>query len=206
MTPLDRLLTGLLPAVPDYPEPVALHWLRESAAKLCTESGIWRAPIVMPVTAGQVATPIPLPAGAALVGIQSAKFNGYPLTPKSDAAMDEQHPDWLDGIEGAPFCYAEGAANALTPYPTATGSLALRVTLKPALAATELPRFLVEDYASAIQAGALAMLYLLPGKAWSNPQAVGTQMALFNDGVLAARDRAQHGKHGAPIRTQPHFF
>ncbi|MGQ5522920.1 phage adaptor protein [Chitinimonas sp. PSY-7] len=206
MQPIETLLNGLLPFVPDCPEPVALHWLRDSAARLCSESGIWKALITLPVKAGQVAVPIAVPAGAAIANIKAVTFNGEPLEPKADVLLDEAHPNWLSGVAGKPFCYGEGASNAITPFPTADGTLTLRCTLKPSMDATELPGSLINDWGSIIQAGALMMLYLQPDKPWSNPSAAGTQASLFEQGVREARHEATHGKQDAPIRTKPHFF
>ncbi len=206
MQPIESLLSGLLPFVPDCPEPVALHWLRYGAFRLCNESGIWKTRITMPVKTGEVAVPIPLPAGASLSKIKTACFNGEPLEPLANAILDEKHPGWSSGVSGKPFCYSEVAGNAITPFPTADGELTLHCMLKPIKDAVELPDFLVEDWGMVIQAGALMMLYLQPDKPWSSPYAAGTQASLFNQGLQDARHEAQHSKQDAPIRTKPHFF
>ncbi len=53
-----------------------------------------------------------------------------------------------------------------------------------------LPERIFENYREIIVAGALAILYAIPGKAWSNNAQVAFQRGMFEDGIIRAQSAA----------------
>jgi len=209
---LESFLADVLPRVSGCPEDAANRELLHAARDLCWFSGIWRQTLdPMSGIKNQSTYTLTAPEDAEIVRLLNMRYDTVLLdTVYTEEGLDQFGWNWRD-ITGSPHTVIHEDADTFRLVPTPDKSMALgitdiRVALQPALDATTLPSFLSRDYAQAIADGALARLFALPGKQWSDGN-----MSTFHGKEFAvvksrAKARAQRGFKSGPIRAQPQRF
>lgn len=213
--PLTNWLNKTLPYLPGCTEPIAQDKIREAAIEFCERS--WAHNIVLeqlPLTANvpelEFADFIDSDCQARVHKVLEATLNRETLTPLAiDDCRRHFGADWQQRT-GVPEAYVQTGAThlRLVPYPAQSQpkGLWLKVAMKPQQDATEVHDELWEEYAMAIAEGALAKLYLMGKKPWTNPEAAGIAAAKFEDAITKTKKRVQRGFNRSRATTRGVYF
>jgi hypothetical protein len=211
MASYDAFLRYVLPDVPGCPEISAVAAIRDAAIDFCTKSLVYQETLdPITVIAGVADYDLEPPTGTLVAKVMHLFYQDKELTPVA--------PDLIRGatfynsrVEGAqsrgiPSGYSLKDPRSVTlmpvPKDTERNAVTVRVALKPTRSSTTVGDVLFEDYAETIAAGALARLMLTPGKAYTNPQLVAENLAIFSQGVNAARQEHSRGHSRANLRVK----
>lgn len=208
MRDIDDMLPHVLPYVPNCADLTAYRCIREAAREVCEKADIWREKDTIEITDidGECLSTF---GDAEIKKIQAAKLNGVPLTPRSAAWLDENHPGWDgDNENEAPARFiTQITPGKIMVAPRATGTLSVRLVLKPSLRAMTLPDFMLEKYATEIGMGAAGKALMLPnddgGANPANATALLTEFSRFLDRLpmIVAK-----GQQSARPRTKASFY
>jgi len=127
--------------------------------------------------------------------------------------LDELAPSWESETASEPDYWTITSPGEWRMVPllsaSVSGQIRLRVALAPLVThvpasggslAVDIPEYLANEYQDAWAAGALARLFKIPGKDWSNPAAARDLEADFEDFIRKAKSRAA-ADFGRPRRT-----
>jgi hypothetical protein len=203
LKPWPAFHPDVLMHVPGCPIPVVDHHLRKAAIELCGKSK--RLKIDMPAfdTVAGEAT-YPLDAGTDLdpVIIVAAEVDGVPIDPVRIHAVSSQK-DWR--IEsGKPtdfYLHPDDKTVRLWKTPDAAYSIAITLAAKPTQAASGIEAWFGDRYGDGIVAGALAQLFALPKKPWTDLGMAGFHAGRFETSARSATAEADKDGTSAPIRT-----
>jgi hypothetical protein len=201
----DELLPEIAIYAPKVPDIVAFRFIREAAREMCTRGKLWVVNDQFDITAPEYEGLTTIP-DAEIVEIERAHFDDVPLEPKTRAWLDEKFDDW-QSLEESPAKYVtQLELNSVTVVPKATGSLRLRLHLRPSRTATTLPSSLVEHYSTEIGIGAVGKALLVPRQDYTNPQLGLPKQAEFQKFLDTLSSTASQGQQKAPQRTRARFF
>ncbi len=205
MTDIDDFLPKVLHFAPNTSDLVAYRFILEAARELCERLRIWRATdeftIDQPLVQGVCTI-----RDADIEAIESAWLDGEKLIPKTIPWLDNDLPGWDTGDvnAGAARYVTQVTRNTVTVAPRATGSLRVRLILKPAEDALSLPLFLLTDYGMEIGRGAAGKVLTDPDS--KNPQLGLAHQQYFDGRLDTLSTRAAKGQQGAPLRTRGKYF
>jgi hypothetical protein len=206
----DAFLPAVSPFVDGAPSLVIIDALRKAANSFCMESMAWAVTNdPQSVTAEQETYDIDSPQGTVVAALLSVSFNGLPLEAKTPEQLDRLLPNW-SSQQGTPAYYYRPSDSEvrLVPMPAedADDILVMRVAVAPdPLNGTGVDQDLSNKYHEAFAAGALARLYMLPGK-WSNPQLAQFYGKLFATRRDDARAVAYVANSSAQLRVRGRRF
>lgn len=203
MISLEAFYPRILPRVPAAPVPMVDEAIRQAAIEFCQRTRLWRGDDEFNV-AGECEVVV-TPHGAELFEIESARFNGNPLTPVSLRWLDDEVHRWRELSADLGKWITQVEPDTVRVVPMAPGHLALSLLMVPAQRAERLPDWLYQHHARAITDGALAELLSTPGE-YANPGLAAFHSDRFQrllDEVFAS---GTQGQQKAKIRTKPHFF
>lgn len=184
----DRFYPYVQPHVPGCPEVTIQSHLQEAAASYCALSEIWRFDIEADFTSKNTSDyEIDVPDGAALENILVMFLNGFPIKRISDKHF--VLPSTSNS--GAPTYYSIYQDTQIRFFPTPDSKYTFGGTgvLKPKLTATGVEDFIFESHGRAIASGALALLAIIPGKEWTNPDMASYYRAKFHKDIAEAKGR-----------------
>lgn len=104
--------------------------------------------------------------------------------------------------------YVKGNGNLVLVRPpeTAGDIVTVDVVLKPAMSATVLDDFLLNDNRDLIVYGAKAILMALHGRPWSNVEMAAAYSNIFNDGTVRDYVSGLVGRSGGSLQVKPRKF
>lgn len=198
MASLSTLVPDVRVEIPDIPSFVAERQILRAARELCEEARCWRVNISLSTVADTATVDIStlLPTETELVDIitMKAEDGRSPVDPTTWAHMDENETDWRVETNDVACKYVISANNIirLIPIPASTVADAYyaRVAVKPTLDADELDDILVNKHDELLTRGALARLYRMPRKTWTDPSLAAHHLTAFEEGIRAARTEA----------------
>mgnify|MGYP007059384015 FL=1 len=121
------------------------------------------------------------------------------LDPISPRSLELNYPDWRNKTS-LPQVYLQKSPDTfwVVPVPgsTVTNGLQLSVALKPSRTSNNISTDFSNDYRDGILYGTLYRLLRIPSRDWSDPQAAGDYLNLFNQEVTQAEKRARSGDLG----------
>lgn len=212
--PITDRLWMVREALPGVPEPVLFRRYMQAAKDFFRRSNAW-VYVVTDVDDDRATTGLPfvdlypyLPVDTSIVDILSIKYqDGTPIRFMARDQLNEQILDWQNQ-EGTnkPDYYTliePGSWSFVPSKPSQDLSAAFtfRVSLAPKVPdRTTLPDFLLDEWDEALAAGALASLYALPGRDWSDVNLATAHSIAFESWVIKARSRAE-ADYGQPVRT-----
>jgi len=165
----------IAPEVMGCPEPLIERAVVKTARKLCNHSLIWdETEEILPAVATIKTIKFDVAVeNTEIASIDYVKYNGFPLTVTTEQELNELVPFWPDDT-GEPTHYIpniNGKTARLYPVPTTTDADAItyKVTLRPAINATQLPSFMTTDFLEVLIDGALMILMRMSKEAWYNP-------------------------------------
>lgn len=207
MRDLEDFLPHVIPFAPGCPEPTAISALRDAAMEFCRETRLWRSDDEFQVSPGSCDV-ICVPAGAQLVEIEHATFDGAPLTPKAVADLDREYPSWREETDTTtlPSYLTQLSLDTVTVVPAGTGTLRLYTILTLSDEADSAPGWLFQKYAKVIAAGALKEILMLPGQPFFNADLAAGFSSRFYGALDKNFAMSSQGQQRAPLRTRPHFF
>jgi hypothetical protein len=197
----------LLPHVPGCPNILAAHELLRAAQALLVQSRAWQVTQTeVPIDAAQAMETIAV-AGAQLVRIEKAWYDGIRMDIRTTEELDAQFSDDWQIHTGTPKALLQITPGVVQFYPipdvAATTGLKLRVSLKPSDTATGLPHDIAIKYREPILAGAKARLMVYPNKPWSNDKLAMFNAGIFDNGVGTATIEAARSFGRGRIASRP---
>lgn len=193
MTPWESYLPEVLPFISKgVPEPFATKAIRDAAIDFCKRSLAWSQELdPVPAVAGNADYDLDTPDDAIIVQVKKVLLGDDDLTPGDDGlcryAMVGTRTLRLDPVPDE----TEGAT-----------SIVVTAALAPTKQSYEGPDSLYEEWAEAIGAGALAILFGMKGRDWYDPNEEAKRMAYFNAGINGAKGAILKGRTRAPLRTR----
>jgi hypothetical protein len=193
--PLIRLNA---PGVPN----VVLDVVAEVAARdFLTRTEVWTSELVNPMPYSEGATlydPTPqIPSGTTLVSIQKVRWRptGEEILFLTGDQLNESFPGWETETDEAPEYYTLNAPTVARLYPiadaTVPAAVEMSVSLTIAPGQTTFPDWIFNQYQDALVAGALARLYKMPRREWTDLRLAGVAKQEFDTAVDEARSAAQ---------------
>lgn len=198
----------IMPHVAQCPAPLIEHELKRAAQLFFQQSRAWQVTL-NPVSrlANDADVVVPMDSSdQELVRVESARWNGKPLEPRTADEMDQRFvDDWRDH-SGTPEAYIQITPGVMTlyPVPADAGTLTLRVSVRPSETATGIPDDLAARFRDALATGAKSRLMLYQGKPWSAPDMGLALSAAFEsniDNAASIAARAYGG--GGRVASKP---
>lgn len=214
MRPLSDYLPLVMPYVSGAPEIVAERHVRSAIIEFCERTRCWRRVLEIPVTVqGRLVIPMPV---ATVHEMEWAEWDDLPLSPTQFSDVDQSIE--VDS-SGPPQYITQIDPGTLMLFPpVSTGTVKISAFLKPRseqqfqLAAGEArdvfnqaPRFIFDQYADAIAAGAISRILRIPQQVFTDMK----MSAFYLDRFERAMDRHFsaniRGQQRAPRRTRFSF-
>lgn len=205
MLDIDDFLPEVLRYAPNASDIVAQRHILTAARELCARLKIWRESDSFPITAPDMQGVCTI-RDADIERIEAAFLDGVALEPRTAAWLDANDPTWsiTEDAGGNARYVTQLEPNTVTVVPRATGSMSIRLILKPARDALSLPTFLLNDYANEIGRGAAAAILTDPNS--DNPQLGLDHRAWFEGRLDYLATKAAKGQQGARLRTKGAFL
>ncbi len=213
MAAFSVLVPDIQAEIPEIPSFIAERQVLRALREFAEMTRAWRVDIQVGVTAATATVDLTslLPTGSELVDILSIKDSvtgGAPVSPTTFIRLDQDHPDWraeealdaqwyvLDGNNTIRFVF--------TPSTTVANKYYTRVAVKPVLAtATTIDDVIANKYDELLVHGALARLYLIPRKPWTDANLAIFHKNIFDAGIGPARtEAAEEFQTGIPRRVR----
>jgi hypothetical protein len=170
--------------VPGAPDPVIDQAVVDAARELCRTTNGWRYELESSDLSKEGSLVVmSAPENTVLLRPYSVSYgdNGA-LAPMSREKLTRLNSRWRSDV-GDPSFYVFVAPDKLllTPWPTTLvmRDLIVTVSLMPALGVTEIDDHLATRFSEHIRNGALARLFMMPKRSWSDPQLGAAHLALF---------------------------
>ena len=190
---LETFFTDVAIHVPACPEPVMAHAVRNAAIEFCKDSLVWRETLdAETLSASDFPYDLPTTQGGVTTAILDLRIDGRSIAPISEVDLNKAAADWRTAT-GTPTRYFMPSPDTLSVYtlPDSSISFMLSVAYMPTRTTTVVPSFLHTRYAPGIAAGALAQLFALPEKPWTNPAAAAMWSNVFGAKKAEAKASAQ---------------
>ena len=211
MALLSVLVPDVRMEVPEVPSFVAQRQLLRAMREFCEFTRAWRVNVSVGVTKNVATVNLTslLPGGTELVDIISMKNadGGAPPEPRTYRWLVKNISDWRSESEPDANYYVLDGNNTVrfmpTPSATTAGKYTARVSVKPLLTATTINDVLVNKYSELFIHGALAYLYAVPRKPWTDASLAQYHDLRFRDGLPSARaEAADEFQTGIPRKVK----
>lgn len=209
-TTWDEFLDEVLPSVPGCSQAMAIYAIRNAAIDFCHRSLAWiYNPEAIDVVADQMAYPFVPPTDAVVVKVLQAWHDGDELVPATPDDLNGLYRNWRT-VTGTPLYSTQDDERNLLLVPTPDAGLVdgltMRVALKPTISASGIEFRIYEEYRTAIAAGALSKLMMMPKKPYSDPELAAFHLNVFEEKIVDVRNKVLRGYGRARQRNKPHFF
>ena len=204
MADFDTILPRVTTRAAKVAEPAAIDAIREAVIELCERARVWPFQVDLTLTTAE-ADDIPVPAGAVLHEIETVRFDGRRLTPRTIYDLEDRFS--ASNTPGAPAYYAQHLEGTIIVKPPAPGEvIRIKGFLKPDITATEAPDYVLREHRELIADGALARLLLIPGQAWTSMELGAYHQARWQQQLDHILAKFLQGQQRAPLRTRPQYF
>jgi hypothetical protein len=178
MVTYDAFLPHVLPQVLSCPKSMAVDALQTSTGEFCKASEAWAEVLTESVYAGDTTIDLNPEHQALVVRVSGLRIDGNRIDKQS--------------------YWPQTHSIRLRFTPAANAAAYVNVILRPARAATHVPKFLYEEWCEPIAAGALARLKMMTGPkiTWSDPQGAAFHQKIAVEGAAEARVRMIRCRHG----------
>lgn len=198
MAALTVLVPDVLAEIPGIPSFVAQRQLLRATRMFAEQTRAWRVNFQLSTVADTATYDLSssLPTTTELVDVISIKNTGggEPVHPKTYIWLDQNTSDWRSETDIAAKWYVLDGNNTIRFIPTPSSTTAnlydVRVSVKPLLTATVIDDVLVNKFSEEIIHGALALLYVIPNKPWTNNGLATYHQLLFSASYASARAEA----------------
>jgi hypothetical protein len=197
--------------IANAPNPAIDDALLDAAIDFCDRTRVINGMTErLPVVAGSGEVEVDAPDSNLVVANVIAVYTtARKLTSKTKSELDQLYPKgwmWEEASEASRILYWLAQSRAtitLVPYPTFNSGqeVVAEAAYKPARAAASLPDDLLEHYAEAIAAGALARLHSHPGAAYADSARAGGFATMFEAYIAKHADEHLSGVGKPHLRT-----
>lgn len=200
MKTFEKFFPDLMPNVPGCPEVAAERALLRASQRFCELTFAWRATLE-PITtvAGTDEYELGLPERTEFIRVEEANFN----TREIEVSMPNARRGRCSGRDFVECM--DGKTIVMHPVPAATGSLVLKVTLKPSDRAIGVEDFLFDQYSMVIAQGAEGLLKQHAQKQYSDATGPSVWQA-FEGRCATIKMKLWRGNARNNARTTPNFF
>lgn len=211
MATFDDLLPDIQVEIPEIPSFVAQRSLIRAMREFCEETRAWRISFNASTLADDPLLPLIsyFPDFTELVDVITIKNvdGGEPVEPRTYAWFDKNLSDWRSdsAIDANYYVLEDNNTIRLVPYPTETivNKYYVRAAIKPLLTTTTLDDRMVNKYSETLIHGALAKLYAIPRKPWTDLQLASIHDAQFRVKFGQARtEAAEEFQTGVPRKVK----
>lgn len=202
---IDDFLPDVRTYAPNASDPICFRFIREAARELCEKVPIWYDNDVIELSEKSGCEGVCTVIDADLVSIMRADIDGRKLEPKTLMWLDTFRPVW-DTETGSAEYVTQLNANHVRVVPKQSGTLHLRLVLKPSNDAETLPEILWTNYKTTVARGAAGLLLLSPQADTANPNLGQSLYADFQAELDRLNILAVRTQLGAPLRTRSQYF
>lgn len=208
----------VLPHVPGCATPLADYHLKRSAINFMRKTRAWRLSGLAADAGGTAlrafaALPTSLvPVGARVLTIESCKYDGTRLLPRTPEQLDEQYSDWT-AVTGSPLYLVRPRDVQMTgffmvpaPLAASTALLRLELSLCPTETAVGVDDNIFAEYRVAIADGAKATLLAMRRSPWADVEMAAAYGQATAAAISAAQLRADRGADRQKLVTKPCAF
>jgi predicted metal-dependent phosphoesterase TrpH len=204
MLDIDDFLPEVLRYAPNVTDFTAQRFIIQAARDLCERCKVWRENDTISITAPEMQGVCTI-ADAAIVAIQSARLGDRQLEPVRVEWLDAEIPNWANDTNEMTALYVtQIRPDTIAVVPRETGTLSVRLALKPSRNATSLPALLLENYAEEIGRGAAGRILIDPNS--ENPQLGLAHQQWFSQQLETIATRVAKGQQKAPLRTRGRYL
>lgn len=204
MLDIDDFLPEVLRYAPNVTDFTAQRFIIQAARDLCERCKVWRENDTISITAPEMQGVCTI-ADAAIVAIQSARLGDRQLEPVRVEWLDAEIPNWANDTNEMKALYVtQIRPDTIAVVPRETGTLSVRLALKPSRNATSLPALLLENYAEEIGRGAAGRILIDPNS--DNPQLGLAHQQWFSQQLETIATRVAKGQQKAPLRTRGRYL
>lgn len=179
-----------------------------AARKFCRESRWFRSTLIGQTVADTQLYSLGTDPALEVLGLRAVSAAGLSGNVQSWPLNVQDPTSWNPNVQTRrpqAYAYVPEGQIALYPTPDQAYSLTMTLVLQPRSGATEVPEELLVKWDQALQDGALAYLFGIPGQPWSDPvraqlhqrafqaainNAKADEQRAYNQGSVAARRRA----------------
>jgi len=198
MADFSNLVPDIQVEIPETPTFVAERQIIRAARELCEEARVWRVNFDISTVANiaTVSLVSGMPEDTELVDVISIKHEegGEPLTATTYARMDKDYTDWRSDTDLNATQFVLEANNVIRLYPTPSDTVIdnyhVRVAVKPLLTTAVIDNRTLNKYSELLISGALARMYAIPRKPWTDLKLAGFHRGIFYGSFAAARAEA----------------
>jgi len=210
---LSTLYPELRVELPGIPEPLLVAATKRITRQFFRKSEAWRYDLddvvdwTTALTFPTITEAVHIPADTHVVRIDKVRYGvdnatrTLPFVPRDQ--LDRENPDWATETGSSPKAWTHVAAGQALIIPVASANVAdslhIRAVIAPSPDLVSLPDFLFYEFEEAIKFGVLGQLMKIPGKDWTNINLGNLYEKKFNNGVTAAKSKAQ-AEYGQPNR------
>jgi hypothetical protein len=204
MPALSTLLDRVHDEIPGVPEPLALRALSDAVGEFCKRTHCWQEDLADITTEPDVSVYELDASNRLVVAIKEVRLDGvrvepYPVELKQLLSMRLSAAD-------KPVGWTQISTGQLELLNTTLDEQTLEVTaalsLKQGDTTTDIPQDLVDEYASALAAGAKSKLVMQPGQAWFNPDVAVIYGGTFYRAVNEAKRRVMGALGAASLSVE----
>lgn len=188
---LDRFLPFIMAAAQGLPESMALAYIREACIDFCEKSSILRRRIFITTQPRVHEYPLLPDDDERLIRVDEVSLGRRRFRLHRDRTVFLLHGMQATVRDGRLALSFVPFREALTPPPWDDWRyrIEVRATVAPTHDACAVDEILLHDWEHAIEDGALARIYMLPGYKFSSPQLAGVREQSFSEGIRRARVR-----------------
>jgi hypothetical protein len=190
---LDDLIPQVILEAPEVPDPVASLQIVLAARELCSFSLAWQADVTFKF-AGKKTVPVSLDEGelvqpiSATYSVSSGGTTSHP-TPATPAQLDLKDPSWRTRV-GPPTNYFFPTMDTVQFVPTPPqGTAIVRVAVQPGMTEKTIDDRVGSVFREAIVHGALARLFRIPSRQWTDKGLAAYHLEAFELGKADAQNR-----------------
>jgi len=196
--PLDAFLPFVMVGARGVPEALALGYIRQACIDFATRSGILRRVALLDEQRYVRDYPLWPDAEEQIVRVNEVALNGIRYRGGRDRAGFRSPWFWRN----AGFTIRDGVLLlAVVPQCDRPEAIDVRMCVAPTQRACEVDALLLDDWQQAIEDGALARLYQLPGYSFSAPMLATARGRSFDEAIARARIRALKSDTGESMRA-----
>lgn len=196
---LSDFANGVRVEVPGCPEPLITDAILNACIDFCTKTELVSELVSLTLVPPAVDYEVPVDPALYPAKVRNVLKNGVPLDKTTAALYALSTRRSVSGPVEA--FYAPTHKNLVfEPIPSSAEALELDVVLRPAMAATEVPDVLFDEWKTTIAAGAKADLMLRAGVPWANPALGAFYQKLYDGAVATAAVAVAHGNADTPMR------
>ena len=196
-TTYESLLPEILPMVPGCPDALVIQNIRSAVIELCERASVYQHELDPISTVSSVYEyEFDAPLSTSVHKIVWGVLSGDALEPVSSGMLEQRVPDWRNQTGTPEYIIKNNLTTfwiAPVPSASAANSLIIRVALKPTYTSVSCDDTVMSDYRDTIINGTVGRLLRMPAKEWSDVNSASVYYGFYNEGVVAAEQRARRG-------------